>query len=98
MALLPPLLAVAWFAWRGALHDLIAVHLLYNLQVYSGAGVVRRWNSLRGRQPAETARPFVLRQKIWRAPPGRLRGLLRSVPWRAVQRLNFGSRYSFVSE
>jgi 4-amino-4-deoxy-L-arabinose transferase-like glycosyltransferase len=38
MALLPPLLAAAWFAHRGALRDLIDVHLLYTLQVYSGSG------------------------------------------------------------
>jgi len=35
-ALVPPLLAAAWFAWRGALRDLIDVHLLYNIRVYSG--------------------------------------------------------------
>lgn len=34
-ALVPGLLILTWFAYRGALHDLIEVHLLYNLQVYS---------------------------------------------------------------
>jgi hypothetical protein len=35
MVLVPPLLALAWFAYRGALGDLIDVHILYTLQVYS---------------------------------------------------------------
>jgi hypothetical protein len=35
MALVPALAALAWFAYRGALRDLIDVHILYTLQVYS---------------------------------------------------------------
>jgi 4-amino-4-deoxy-L-arabinose transferase-like glycosyltransferase len=45
-ALLPPLLAASWFAYRGALRDLIDVHLLYTLQVYSGSGARPIWYSL----------------------------------------------------
>ena len=48
MALVPPLVAVAWFAHNGALRALIEVHLLYNLQVYSRTGLPRRWNVIRG--------------------------------------------------
>ncbi len=40
-ALVPPLLAVAWFAYRGALRDLVDVHLLYTLRVYSGSASAR---------------------------------------------------------
>lgn len=35
VGLVPGLIVSAWFAYRGALHDLISVRLLYNLQVYS---------------------------------------------------------------
>ena len=40
-ALIPPLLAVAWFAYRGALRDLVDVHLLYTMRVYSGSSSAR---------------------------------------------------------
>jgi hypothetical protein len=40
-ALAPLLLAVAWFAYRGALRDLIEVHLLYTFAVYSGSAGAR---------------------------------------------------------
>ena len=37
---LPPLLMAGWFAYRGALEELIQVHFVYNMRVYSGpAGV-----------------------------------------------------------
>ena len=48
MALVPPLIAVAWFAHRGGLRALVDVHLLYNVRVYSRTGSSRRWNAIRG--------------------------------------------------
>jgi hypothetical protein len=49
MALAPPLVALAWFAYRGALRDLVDVHLLYTMQVYANeARWPRIWNALDG--------------------------------------------------
>jgi hypothetical protein len=47
MALAPPTLAVAWFAWRGALGDLIDVHILFTWNVYSSGASARHWDAVR---------------------------------------------------
>ena len=47
MALAPLTLAVAWFAWQGALGDMIDVHLLFNWNVYSSGAPVRHWDAVR---------------------------------------------------
>lgn len=44
IALVPPLLALAWFAHRGALRDLVDVHLLYTVQVYTSVSL---WSRIR---------------------------------------------------
>ncbi len=35
-AALPVLATIAWFGWNGALSDLVAVHIRFNLEAYSG--------------------------------------------------------------
>jgi 4-amino-4-deoxy-L-arabinose transferase-like glycosyltransferase len=47
-ALLPLAIAAAWFAWRGALGDLIDVHLLYPAKVYAGLASVHAGTLARG--------------------------------------------------
>jgi hypothetical protein len=47
MALAPLALAVAWFAWRGALRDLIEVHILFTSYVYASGAPVRHWDVAR---------------------------------------------------
>ena len=72
-ALVPPLLAVAWFAHRGALRDLVDVHLLYPLQVYSGSASVRLRSAIGGllryflAGPVTLALPIILigAHKLW---------------------------------
>ena len=63
ITLLPPVLAAAWFAHRGALNELVDVHLLYNLQVYSAAGSEPIADRLRG-----VLRFFLKGPLVWALP------------------------------
>jgi hypothetical protein len=46
MAVVPAIFVLAWFTYRGALRDLIEVHLLYALKVYSSTAPARQWEVL----------------------------------------------------
>ena len=73
--LLLPVLAAAWFAYRGALRDLVDVHLLYNLRVYSGRTSSRAVAMVEGvlryflAGPITLALPVILvgAHKLWRS-------------------------------
>jgi hypothetical protein len=47
-ALIPPLAVTAWFAYRGALQDLIDVHILYTIKVYRPLWPITAVSAIKG--------------------------------------------------
>jgi len=99
-ALVPPLAAAAWFGYRGALGDLIDVHLLYPAKVYSGApGIgteVRGLARFFFTAPVLLVLPLVLAGifSLWRRRPA---ACIVTLTWAAVALAGAAAQGKFYS-
>jgi hypothetical protein len=100
MALAPAAAALGWFAFRGALADLVDVHLLYTWNVYSSAAPVRHWGIVRRTADFFLSDPVVFALPVMAAGAGSLwlgaRGPARMiVAWAALATLCVASQGRF---